>query len=217
MTDPDLTWPQLLVAYADGVLDGAARRRVEEWLRQHPEAATDLDAQRALSPRNARLWAAVEPPIPTESRWNDVRFGIERRLLPSAVMPRRRPSRNHWLRRGLMLAALAVTGATAAAVLVAVLPPRHVLPPVPTARTAFDIGDDVLAVTRPEDVDIVSIRHADSSNLVVGQPPVRERLVLASAGDVTLGIILPDADGNMPLIQMEGPDGPGILVTPRSP
>ena len=220
MTDPspELTWQQLFAAYADGELDAAARRRAEEWLRQHPDAAADLAAQRALSPRNEGLWNVVEPPVPTESRWNEIQAKIERRLFDKPE-PRRPPARGRWLRRGLLAAALVITGSTAAAVIVAGLPSRQtVVPfrPVIVPPIATD-PDDVFAITLPDDVDIVSMRHADSSKLVIGQPPVHTPLVLASAGDVTMGRVEPDSDGNMPVIQMGENDVPGILVPPRDP
>jgi hypothetical protein len=215
-SSPELTWQQVLAALADRELDGAARRRAEEWLRQHPEAAVDFDAQRTLSPQNQRLWSTIEPPIPSDSRWHEVRAGIERRLAPNAE-PSRQRRRNRWLKRGLILAAMVVTGATAAAVVVAALPPNRAVPPNPVTPGLLDDGEDVLAVTRPDDVDIVSIRHADSSRLVVGQPPVRDRLILASAGDVTLDNIQPDSDGNLPVIQMGENEVPAIVVPTREP
>ena len=101
---------------------------------------------------------------------------------------------------------------------VAALPPRRTVPSNNAITpVVVDEGDEVFAVTQSDDVDIVSMRHADSPNLVVGEPPVRERLVLASAGDVTLDRIQPDSDGNMPVIQMGENDVPGILVAPREP
>jgi anti-sigma-K factor RskA len=215
---PDLTEPQLLAAHADGELDGAARRRAEEYLRQHPDAAGELAGQRALSPQNDRLWAVVEPPEPSESRWNAVRSGIERRLFPIAE-PRRKRPRSRWLKQGLLLAALAVTSATAAAVVVATVPPRRHVPPVPgSSPRPFDDGGDVFAITQPDDVDIVSIRHADSQNLVIGQPPVVGPLVLTTQTDVQFDGARADRDGNMPVFQTGGPDDmPGALASPREP
>jgi hypothetical protein len=212
-SSPELTWQQLLAACADGELDAAARRRAEEWLRRHPESATHFTDQRALSPRNERLWTAVAPPTPSDARWNDVRSGIERRLDPN-VEPRRRPRANRWLKRGLLLATLAFAGATAAAVVVAAFPPHRAIQPLtPDAEHPglFDDGDEVFLVIRPDDVDIVSIRHADFQHIVVGQSPLNEPLVPIEPGDVTKVEVHPDSEGRKPVIRMDGAEVWGIL------
>src|SRR5262245_54111645 len=169
--DTDRPDPQRLAAYADGELPPAQRRAVEAWLARHPEARDEVEAQRRL----ARLWQDGGPPEPSEAAWSDVLARVEA-ALPDAAAAGRVPRRKR--SAGLVwLAGLSAAAAVAAAVLLAVAwwQPGEQEPDVAT-----------LPVASADDIEIISMDAADIPALVVGEPPVRGPLLLASAADVTV-------------------------------
>jgi hypothetical protein len=78
------------------------------------------------------------------------------------------------------------------------------------------VGNDpgeVLAVAAPDDVRILRILDADAELLVVGEPPLRKPLVLASVEDVEGLRVVKDTDGMMPMIANQpGPNAPMIVA-----
>lgn len=87
MTPPP---PDRLAGFADGELDPASRRAVEDWLAADPEAADLLRDQEQFVPANADFWDRVEPPHPDEAAWAAVRNEIAARIRPAKRSPRRR-------------------------------------------------------------------------------------------------------------------------------
>src|SRR5438105_3603459 len=158
----DRPFPELLAAYADGELDAAGRARVEAWLAEHPEAKADLDAQRALSRKNARFWQASAPPAPGEKSWSRLLARVHYAIYHRPASPAVRPARVVTFRRAAALAGLAA----AVWVALGLFRPgdRVVVRPTP--------ADDEPAwvVAAATDVDIESIQEADTDLLLVGRP-----------------------------------------------
>ena len=170
--------PEQLAAYADGELGPANRARVEAWLREHPEARAGVEAQRQL----AHLGQAAAPPEPGAAAWSGVLARVQAGLNAAAPAGHRPTSRLPGL--------LAVAGAAAVILLalaVAHFAPHRPGPPLPVAAA--------------DDVEVLSIDAGDAGALVVGQPPVRGPLVLASADDVTV-------DGSGRDVDIVNPDPP---------
>jgi anti-sigma factor RsiW len=181
-----------LTAYVDEQLDPALRQEVETWLRDHPEAAAEIDGQRKL----ARWWQATAPAEPDDSTWRAVLAHAEAATFGSqrSAVPRRR-----LIGRGV--------AAGLAAALLLVFFGLH------RDRSTMDPGAaEPLAVVSPEDVEIVSLHAADRATLVIGVPPVNGPLVLVSAGDVEFERVEPDADGMVPYIQMDEGASPLVLA-----
>jgi anti-sigma factor RsiW len=181
-----------LTAYVDERLDPALRPEVEMWLRNHPEAAAEIDGQRGL----ARLWQATAATEPSDRSWRAALAHVEAASfpLPRNPVPRRR-------RIGM-----SVAGGLAAALLFMFCWPH-------ADRSAKkNEAPEPLAVASPEDVEIVSLRAADRATLVVGVPPVTEPLVLVSVGDVEFERVEPAADGMVPYIQMDEGAAPLVLA-----
>jgi len=187
---PDGPTPEQLAAYADGELGPAERARVEAWLRDHPGARADVDAQRRL----ARLWQAGAPPEPAAADWSSALARVEADLTAGA-RPARPPARG---RRSPRLLAAA---AAAAAVLLAV------------ALARLALSRPALPVASPDEVEVQSIDASDVGALVVGGPPVKGPLVLASADDITVD----DTGRDVDIVNPEPPPpnqpaGPMIMV-----
>jgi hypothetical protein len=177
---PDHLPPEWLAAYADGELGPRDRARVEEWLRDNPDARDALDAQEALGPANGEFWSAVRAPQPSGRQWANTIKGIK-----AAASTRPTRSWAGWLGTvGLM--------ATAATLLVALpaadgpivhgppLPcPNHFGPFAPSPDdTPFVIADAA-------DVRIISLPEEAADLLVVGTHPMGDSaLILAGRGEV---------------------------------
>jgi anti-sigma factor RsiW len=159
--------PEQLAAYADGQLPGPDRDWVESWLRDHHEAAAEVESYRRL----AHVWETTSAPEPSPEAWDRTLGRIKDRL----------PGK----RRALLtfpwggLAGLAAT----AAILAAVLLPRPFTPPAPTYP-----GEEMpFPVATPHDVTIISMDAADIDLLVVARPPVELReIAFANHEDVRL-------------------------------
>jgi hypothetical protein len=200
----DRSFPELLAAYVDGELDAVARARVEAWLAEHPEARAELDDQRRLSRRNHNLWQSSAGQPPSEVSWARLLHRVQGALNASARPDAPPAHRPHILR----FAAPAL--AAAAAVFLGVLLWRPAGSPGPQPGP----GDETpLAVADDADIEIVSIQEADAPLLVVGQPPLTDKVVLVSATDVELVKVERDTDGMMPQVQMNaGPNAPMIVA-----
>lgn len=193
--------PGWLAAYADGELDAAARAAVERWLADHPEAAADLNAQRAFGPGNAGLWERAEPAEPSEAAWAAVRRGIDEGLNPPVAAPRWWA----WSLGGLAAGAVAAAAAWVAfgpalrqappgiaprPVEVAKLPPAAEVAPAPRAVSATqpDPLAGLAVVPMADDDDVVLDRVPDTRAgwLPVGRHPLPDVLALASVDEVDL-------------------------------
>lgn len=87
MTPPN---PDRLAGFADGELDPASRREVEDWLAADPTAAEWLRDQERFGPANADFWERVEPSQPDAVAWANVRNAIAVQIRPAKSQPRRR-------------------------------------------------------------------------------------------------------------------------------
>jgi anti-sigma factor RsiW len=216
MTDglPDDLPPEFLAAYADGELGPRDRRRVEQWLAEHPEARELLDDQESLGPRNVEFWNAVRPPEPSRGQWETVVHAVRGRG------PASRPRR--WLPWvGSLALAATATAATAFFALpsangpVPLADPEHsIVAPVPA-----DADDEPFAMAGPDDVRIVSLPEAAAHLLVVGQHPLRDSMiVLARADEVEFFGIGTDPSGRFPEVPTEvAPDDAPMIWAPKDP
>jgi anti-sigma factor RsiW len=184
--------PEDLAAYVDGLLESVRQRDVETWLRNHPEAAVEIQEQRRLE----NLWQATTPAEPAEACWPRILTRIERAYVQFRLARARK-------RRLIPLGAAAL----AASLLLTLWLPRGQDGVGPTAG-------EPLAVVSPDDVEIVSLHAADRDTLPVGVPPVDGPLVLASAGDVELEGVQPAADGMVPSIHMDERSTTPMIVAP---
>jgi hypothetical protein len=186
--------PERLAAYADGELHGSERAAVEAYLEVCPQAAAEVEALRKLACQCRRTAA----PEPSPDAWETVLNHLHEKL-PPRPLPFPRPAR----RRPYIPA----VGA-AAAVLAAVMLGHAFWPgaPVPLDSPATLTGPIELVDAR--DVEVISIYDGDTGSMLVGEAPLREEIVLAGPGDVTLvGIdafqgTVPDwrRDGRTPMI-----------------
>jgi hypothetical protein len=189
------------------LLDPFARMQIDGWLADHPEAACEVEAQQRL----IQLWQETRPADPAESTWGLAAARSAKRLVPAArVQPRAASSRSSWLLaiRPVTLRTVAL-GALAATLFLAVsLSP---LPPQPDKRP---VAEDY-PVLSPEDVEINSLDPADSGALVVGEAPLQEPFVAASAGDVRLISMRPALDGLVPQLRIASePSAVPMIVAP---
>jgi hypothetical protein len=194
----DVTLPELLAGYADGELTAAERDRVEAWLAANPNGAADLETQRRFG-RRRQLWKGV--PEPSEAEWrrvlNQVRFAV------AAPQPAAPPAGRTSRRR--LLAALAAIAA--AVLLVVALFPRG----SQTVRPGTEPQDE-LACADADDVEIMRVFEADVDCLVVGEPPLRRAIVLATIDDVDGLKAAKDTDGMMPMMVKSGPNAPMVFA-----
>jgi hypothetical protein len=210
----NLTWQQLLAAYADGELDQPTRNRVEQRLAASPELARELRAQRRFSPLNEQFWLQVRPPDPLPEQWAAALQYVEDRLARKAEPNRDVRGGSRWLRRGLLALALALPTSAAASIALVVVIHSHG-PPVQMVPVESD--DGLLRLAQPDDIEIESLRHTDRGSLVVGEPPLTNSVTLAIAADVTLDGLQPDPDGAMPQIHMGIAEPAMIIAAPREP
>lgn len=206
MTPPDSSRaddrPEWLAGYADGELDEAARRRVEDRLARDPGAADALRDQEQLSPANRELWDAVVPPEPSPAAWG----GVADRI--AAALPRRTPGRpaRRWGARLGGMAAAVVIGWTAYQGLNSPAPPSPAEIQPTTGADDPLAGFAVLPVAGPADVEILAVRGEFPDGFLVGEHPFPDRITLAGPGDVTLAA---DSDlsagpGDAPMIFPRG-------------
>lgn len=168
--------PELLAAYADGEFEGrdeltSLRRRVEEWLRTHPDAQVELSELRELK----KVFQDTAPPEPNAEAWDKVLTHLH--ALPKPQVRRRR-------RYGWFLAGCAAAAALLLAVTLRGTPTR-------------DDSVEELMVAAENEVVIVRVEGADTSTLVVGELPVTGTLELAAPGEIKLTNLRPDPNDNM--------------------
>ena len=195
--DPNL-WPERLAAYADGEIDAASRLEVAEGLACHPHAAAEVEGVRYLD----RLCRATRPSEPSEARWSAVLGAVENALAAPAPVAARRAG-------GALTSLRRLTPAAAVLLLLTFGPPAP-------QDTGFSPSPEPLPVASPEDVDILSVQGRDSHLLVVGEPPLREALIIAAIGDVRVDQVFPDVDGVLPQVlgESENPSGTPMIVAP---
>jgi hypothetical protein len=201
----DAPSPQQLSAYLDGELDAVVQLRVANWLAEHPAAAAELEALRAVK----QVGQATPPPEPSDAAWATLLERIDQRtrLQRPAQVPGAKPAeRAVVLRIGVMAAAVA-------AVVMALLLSRPAvespgrLPSVPTVVKRLPVASD-------DDVEIISIDAGDMHFLAVGLLPLRGPFVLAAPGDVALEKIEQDTDGMIPTVSMNDSPGAPMIVAP---
>jgi hypothetical protein len=194
----DAILPELLAAYADGELDAAERGRVEEWIAANSNGIVELETQKRLGRRHGRLWQwHVEP---SEAAWQRTLHSINMTL--SAPRPLAATGRS----RRRLLTALA---ALAAAIVFAVFWFPRESGDKGVAKTA---PVDGFACATADDVEIMRIFEVDVDRLVIGEPPLRRAVVLASFEDVDGLNVLRDTDGMMPAINMQKAVAPMIVA-----
>jgi anti-sigma factor RsiW len=154
----------------DGELVPADRAAVDAWLRDHPEARADVDGQRRLQ----RLWEQAAPPDPGAVAWAGILARIETAAARPAVARRPGGRLASALRLAAGLASIAAVLLVALS-LTGLFTPRRPPPPVVP-----------LPVASTGDVEILSMDGGDLGALVVGEPPVKGPLTLASADEVTV-------------------------------
>jgi hypothetical protein len=204
--------PEQLAAFADGELDAGPlaplKPYVEEWLRDHPEARAEVEAQHRL----ADLWRATTPPDPGEAAWAAL-FA----RLPDALPLDTEAGRRRWRWLAWVAGTVATTAAAVGLALYLLRPAaddgragHDVRPPVQAAPGA---DDDLtpFPVATADEVQILRVDGADTGTLVVGELPVRGALVLVGPGDVTITSVQPAADDNMvPQVRLEGARTPVV-------
>jgi anti-sigma factor RsiW len=212
--------PEWLAAYVDGELDAAARKQVEAWLADHPEALAEIQDQESLSPANVEYWSAVAPPLPSAQEWDDTlsRVAAATTGISPVVVKRVRSRR----------AAVAALVGLAAAVLAALVvfdrrPSRNQPVPATVAQESpagpeQDQDDPVYQVASVDDVELIQLPEAAAALVVVGRHPMADvPLLLASAADVQVFNFGPDNAGNFPDIGTTlGPDA-SMLWAPSKP
>lgn len=183
--------PERLAAFADGELGECDRARVAAWLGTHPEAAAEVAALRRL----ADVCRDTAPREPSPAAW-DATFARVEAVLPSpAALPPRR-------RRPFFRKAALALAAAAAAVLVVVLG-RPFGPGEPARVVSPQAADDPFTLASTEDVAILRMHGADTSALVVGQPPVEGALDWASHEDITV-VQVERFEGRAPDMHVDG-------------
>lgn len=185
--------PELVAAYFDGEFEGrddtdALRRQVEAWLENCPEAQAQIADYRQLR----QIWLATGPAEPYPS-WPRVLQGVRQGLTRD---PRRTaPRRSVWTRR-------LVAGAIAASLALAWLGwPRQVPPRPGPDRSGFravqDEEDLPYLVARADEIVILGMEGGDTDALVVGEPPVRGPLELATQEEIRVTNMQPDGGDRM--------------------
>jgi hypothetical protein len=191
--------PEQLAAFADGELSGAARRAVEDWLAAHPDDLAFVESLRDLD----QVWLDTAPPEPREDTWAPVLA----RIGDAASKPAHRGRRV----AGFAWIALAL-GATAATLAISIGLTRT--PPEGSPPTAPEVARQTLPFATEDDVEIISMEADDAKVLVVGDPPHRGAIVMASAKDVTVHQSAPGLEVIMPDQKDQGsPAWPLVLVT----
>lgn len=189
--------PRLLAAYLDGELHGrpeldALRRRIENWLEEHPEAQEGLVELRRLG----RLYQETVPVEPAPATWDALLARIERNASRRATPPQRVAGR--WI--------LALVGAAACIALFAWSMTRHSPRPVPAPTV-----EDSFPVATAAEVEILRVEGNDTPTLVVGRLPLQGPLELAGPGEVVLTSVQPDdTDRMLPHVRTGGSDRPMI-------
>jgi hypothetical protein len=217
--------PELLAGFVDGELDDAERAEVEALLASDLKACELYHDQKEFSPANWRFWRDVQPPEPTEHIWRmtqdrieaDLRVPVAELGEPDVLPMRRGRRRGRWLFAG--------GGVVAAALMIGLPGDRPVVtnappPPVSVAEVPPAPREPDFVFATDQDVEIVSMAHADAGMLLVGAPPLADPMQWAVGADVVMEYPPPDPQGHVPDMTMpDGPTGPMImnLTTPNTP
>jgi hypothetical protein len=197
----DASMPELLAAYADGELEADDRSRVESMVADDPTAGDEIETQRRLGRRHARLWELTAPPQPSDGAWALMLHRLQERLAAPRPAPATVVSRRRLL---VSLAALAAT-----ILLALFLMPRN---SQPVKDPQFGAPEPFVVATA-DDVEILRIMEADAELLVVGEAPLPKSIVLAAVEDVDGLVVVKDTDGMMPMVAMQpGPNSPMIVA-----
>jgi hypothetical protein len=192
----DATLPELLAAYADGELNAAERGRVEGWLAANSNGLVELETQRRFG---RPLWPASNSP--SEDAWQRVLKSVH--VAVSAPRPAA-PSASRVSRRRLLTALAAV----AAVIILAFIG----FPRDSGEKGGPGRAEDALAVATADDVEIMRIFEVDVDRLVVGEPPLRRSIVLATFEDVEGLKAARDTDGMMPLMALQPANAPMVVA-----
>lgn len=206
--------PKEIAAYGDGEFEGqpqlaSLRRRVEKWVESHPEAADQLQAQRRLT----EVWQATEPQQPADAAWERAAAQVRELAWPALPAQHRM--------RAWRLAALGAACLTLAAsvlwIVLSLVPPEAgneiVQQPVPVPQKQViqpvvpAAPLELLEVAVAEEVEILRVGGADTSTLVVGEPPVQGMMVIAQPGEVSVTRVEPAHDNMMPEVRGADPAG----------
>jgi hypothetical protein len=184
----DIAVEELLAAYADGALDGDDRARVEAYLADHPEAADEVEALRAVI-NDTR---ATQPRPSHEPDWAAMRQAIADEVGGYGSAPA--PS---WWRR-LLRPRYGLTAALAAAAVVVLIVSTggERLTPAPTATSTGDGGAETRAETgepleiadQPLELRAARVADLDESEL-------DDLLAELEPGALAPDADAPDADG----------------------
>jgi hypothetical protein len=191
--------PERLAAYADGETSSADAAATEAWLREHPEAAAEVESVRRL----AGLWQEHTPAEPAPAAWDKTLNGIEARV--RAAKPRPAPQRSSPV--------LHIGVGLAAACLALLLLSRNYWPTTGNPPVAVPDGEEPYPVASADEITIISMDPRDSGALVVGLPPINGDMEWASWDDVTLVDAQPNDGGQKPGMHTTG-TVPVILPTP---
>jgi anti-sigma factor RsiW len=203
--------PEELAAYADGELDTASRRRVGEWLAEHPEAAAEVKAFGRLR----QLSRTVAPPEPTEAQWAAVLSRIAADLPAAPAKLGLLANLGRFRTAAAVLLGLALA-AGAAAVVVLVLGPFRPAPLPGGPHPDLDL-ETPLPLVSAGDVEIISMDGADLKALVVGEPPLRSDVKLVCAKDVEEIHIEDNWEDRVRVIGMDGSDDAVPMVVVAMP
>lgn len=157
--------PQEICAFCDGELSDLDRRRIEQWLREHPPTLAQWQAWRSFQ-ESCRHSQPVEP---TEAEWNTILGRIDDALRN----PTAKRARGNWRLTAAMSAAAAVL-----VVAVAMHGDRE------SALRSRDV--EIFPVASPDDVEIISVDAHGANAVVIGELPLRNPIVLMEPGDATL-------------------------------
>jgi hypothetical protein len=194
--------PEILAAYMDGELDPSLGAAVQSWLAEHPEAQTEIEAQRRL----VELFLSTSPSEPREDAWQAALAEIQARLSPHKTI-------RHSSRRVLRwLSGLAATAALVAVVVFATMRPT---PEQRNPNGEGTVSGPPFPVATDDDVAINSIEDSDLDALVVGTLPVRAPLALLNHDEVQVEHVIPDQGMNTRYVG-DGPT-PMILAEPLDP
>lgn len=190
-----------LAAYVDGELHGCEREAVEAWLDRSPQARAEVDALRRLT-HLCRRTAAPEPP---PDAWDALLARVHSELPTGRIpLPRRTPRRAY----------VPALGAAAAVLLAALLGRAYwPAPPAPQAPSAPNLTAP-LNLADARDVQIISMDGDDTDRLLVGRPPVPEKLQLVGREDVS-NVQMEKFEGSVAVLRQDG-NSP-IVVPPDAP
>jgi hypothetical protein len=192
--------PERLAAYADGEMSAADAEATEAWLREHPEAAAEVESQRRL----AGLWQAHTPPEPAPTDWDKTLNAIQAGVRAAKPKPVRRGG-SRLLRIGLGLAA---------ACLALLLLGRTYWPTPGKPPVSVSDDEEPYPVAGSDEITIISMDPRESRFLVVGLPPINGDMEWASMDDVTLVDTQPNDGGQKPGMHTMG-NVPVILPSPN--